>query len=141
MKQFLLLLLTLGLWSGLTEIQTIQAQFGPPGGGPPGMGGQDNRRKQEFTGVAEETPKGNGKLGGLLVDSTSGKPVEFATVALINVATNKPIDGTTSDAKGQFLMSKLAPGDYRLQYSFIGYKTRESQKITVAKGTDLNLAR
>lgn len=142
MKQLLLLLLTLGLWSGLTGTRTIQAQFGPPGGspgGPPGMGGQENRRKQEFTGVAEEAPKGNGKIAGLLVDSTSGKPVEFATIALINVATNKPIDGTTSDAKGQFLLNKLAPGDYRLQYSFIGYKTRDSKKITVAKGTDLNL--
>ncbi|AKD56319.1 outer membrane beta-barrel protein [Spirosoma radiotolerans] len=142
MKHFLLLLLTLGLWSGFTEVQIIQAQFGPPGGGPggpPGMGGQDNRRKKEFTGVADDTPKGNGKLTGLLVDSTSGKPVEFATVALINVATNKPIDGTTSDAKGQFVMNKLAPGDYRLQYSFIGYKSRESQKITVTKGTDMNL--
>lgn len=142
MKQFLLLLLTLGLWSGLTGTPTTQAQFGPPGGGPggpPGMGGQENRRKQEFTGVAEDAPKGNGKIAGLLVDSTSGKPVEFATIALINVATNKPIDGTTSDAKGQFLLNKLAPGDYRLQYSFIGYKTRDSKKITVAKGTDLNL--
>ncbi|GAB3786000.1 outer membrane beta-barrel family protein [Spirosoma horti] len=142
MKQFLLLLLTLALWSGLTETPTAQAQFGPPGGGPggpPGMGGQDNRRRKEFTGVADDTPKGNGKITGLLVDSTSGKPVEFATIALINVATNKPIDGTTSDAKGQFVISKLVPGDYRLQYSFIGYKTRESQKITVAKGTDLNL--
>jgi ferric enterobactin receptor len=139
-KQFLLLILTLGLC--LTEIQTTYAQFGPPGGGPGGpggFGGQDNRRKKEFTGVAEEAPKGNGKIAGILVDSTSGKPVEFATVALINVKTNKPIDGTTSDAKGHFALTKLAPGDYRLQYSFIGYKNLDSKPFTVAKGTDLNL--
>ena len=141
-KYFLLLLVTLGLWSGLTQTQTASAQFGPPGGGPggpPGMGGQDDRRKKEFTGVAEETPKGNGRITGMLIDSTSGKPVEFATVALINVKTNKPIDGTTSDAKGHFTLAKLAPGDYRLQYSFIGYKTRDSQPFIVAKGTDLAL--
>lgn len=143
-KQFLLLLLTLGFWTGLASIQTTYAQFGggPPGGGPGGHGGfgQDNgRKKAEFTGVAEDTPKGNGKIVGILVDSTSGKPVEFATIALMNVKTNKPIDGTTSDAKGLFSLSKLAPGEFRLQYSFIGYKTRDSQPFTIAKGTDLNL--
>ncbi len=136
-------LLLLGLWSGLTLIQTASAQFGPPGGGPGGPGGfgrpQEGRQKKEFTGVAEDAPKGNGKITGMLVDSTSGKPVEFATIALMDVKTNKPIDGTTSDAKGAFSLTKLAPGDYRLQYSFIGYKTRDSQPFTVAKGTDLKM--
>ncbi|GAB3038619.1 TonB-dependent receptor [Spirosoma pulveris] len=142
MKKQFLLLLHLAMLTSLLLPGLTYAQFGPPGGGPGGpggFGGQDNRRKKEFTGVAEETPKGNGKIAGILVDSTSGKPVEFATVALINIVTNKPIDGTTSDAKGQFSLTKLAPGDYRLQYSFIGYKTRDSQKVTVVKGTDLNL--
>jgi ferric enterobactin receptor len=138
-KRFLLALLCIGIWNTLIQPSLAQAQFGPPGGGPGGFGGQDTRRKKEFTGVTEELPKGNGKIAGLLIDSTSGKPVEFATIALINVKTNKPIDGTTSDAKGQFSMTKLAPGDYRLQYSFIGYKTRDSQPITVVKGTDMNM--
>lgn len=121
------------------------AQFGPPGGGPPGGGppgsgfGQDMKRKKEFTGLDEETPKGNGKITGLLVDSLSGKPVEFATIALMNVKTNKPIDGTTSDAKGAFTLAKLAPGEYRLQYSFIGYKNKNSDSFTIAKGTVLNM--
>ncbi len=122
------------------SISVSSAQFGPPGGGPggpPGFGGQDTRKKKEFTGVDDEAPKGNGKITGLLVDSTSGKPVEFATIALINVKTNKPIDGTTSDAKGNFVMAKLAPGDYRLQYSFIGYKNKDSRPFTIAKGTVL----
>ncbi|GAB3887375.1 TonB-dependent receptor [Spirosoma agri] len=141
-KQLLFLLLTLGLWSGLTEIRTTYAQFGPPGGGPggpPGMGQDDRRKKTEFTGTTEDAPKGNGKITGLLVDSTSGKPVEFATIALINTKTNKPIDGTTSDAKGNFSMTKLAPGNYRLQYSFIGYKNKDSQAFTIDKGTVLNM--
>jgi outer membrane receptor protein involved in Fe transport len=133
-KHFLILLLTIGL------SQTVSAQFGSPGGGAGGFGGQDLRRKkEEFTGVAEDAPKGNGKISGMLIDSVSGKPVEFATIALMNVKTNKPIDGTTSDAKGNFSLTKLAPGDYRLQYSFIGYKTRDSEPFTIAKGTDLKL--
>ncbi|GAB3557550.1 TonB-dependent receptor [Spirosoma fluminis] len=132
-----LLLLTL---CGLSlTYQPASAQFGPPGGGPPSFGGQDNRRNKEFTGVADDTPKGNGKVTGVLVDSTSGKPVEFATVALISMKTNKPIDGTTSDDKGNFTLNKLAAGEYRLQYSFIGYKNRDSKPFTIAKGTELNM--
>lgn len=120
------------------------AQMGPPPGGgapggQPGFGGQDDRRTKEFTGLADETPKGNGKVTGILVDSTTGKPVEYATIALMNTKTNMPIDGTTSDANGRFSLAKLAPGAYRFHYSFIGYKNRESQPFTVAKGTDLNL--
>jgi len=132
-----LLLLTLGLGSSLTN--TAVAQFGGPPGGGPGFGGNNDRQKKEFTGVADDAPKGNGKLTGVLIDSTSGKPVEFATIALISTKTNKPVDGTTSDAKGAFSMSKLAPGDYRLQYSFIGYKNTDSKPFIIGKGTEINM--
>ena len=124
--------LLVGLW------QSVAAQFGPPGGGPGGFGTTE-RQKKEFTGVADEQPKGNGRIFGVLVDSLSGRPVEFATVALINVKTSKPVDGTTSDAKGAFALTRLAPGDYRLQYSFIGYKTHDSAPFTIASRTDINL--
>ena len=132
-----LLLVTLFL---LVQVTVSLAQFGPPGGGPGGPGGGfDEKKKTDIMALSQDVPKGNGKITGLLVDSTSGKPVEFATVALIDVKTNKPIDGTTSDAKGKFLLSKLAPGNYRLQYSFIGYKNLDSAPFAVVKGTDLNM--
>ncbi|CCH53740.1 TonB-dependent receptor [Fibrisoma limi BUZ 3] len=136
-KLFCLLLLSTSLL--LPSIS--RAQFGPPpGGGPPGgFGGQDDRRKKEFTGLTDDTPKGNAKIAGLLTDSTTGKPVEYATIALLNAQTGKPIDGTTTDAKGRFTLPKLAPGTYRLQYSFIGYTTRESQPIKLDRNTDLAL--
>lgn len=51
-------LITALLFTGPTA---VLAQFGPlPSGSPGGFGNQDNgRKKQEFTGLAEETPKGN----------------------------------------------------------------------------------
>lgn len=120
-KHILSLLLTIGFWSGLAQVQSTNAQFGLPDGGPGGVGygGQDSSCKKEFTGVVDDRPKG--KVVGIRVGSTSGKPVEFAKGAFMNVKTNKPIDGTTSDAKGHFALTKLTPGEYRLQYSFIGY--------------------
>ncbi len=126
------------------------AQFGPPpgggSGGPPGggFGGQSGDRPKKTFGAGEnsldnQAARGNGKISGLLIDSTTNKPVEYATVALLNAQTGKPIDGTTSDGRGRFTLTKLAPGDYRLQYSFIGYQTRESALLTVKRGSDLGI--
>ncbi|GAB4038421.1 TonB-dependent receptor [Spirosoma gilvum] len=139
MKTTLLILLVL-----ITS--TTFAQFGPggPGGRPGGPGGQDGfGQKKETTFIpgtdTDDKPKGNGKIAGILMDSTTNKPVEYATIALINTQTNKPIDGTTADDKGRFSLTKLAPGTYKLQYSFIGYKTRTSAPITIVKGSDSNV--
>ncbi|TAE25408.1 MAG: TonB-dependent receptor [Cytophagales bacterium] len=140
---------TLGLFL-IGSVSTTFAQFGPPGGGgggyggggygrQPGGGSDDRKNKTDILTMSQDMPKGNGKIAGVLVDSTSGRPVEFATIALIDTKTNKPVDGTTSDLNGKFFLGKLAPGSFRLQYSFIGYKTIDSAPITIAKGTDLNV--
>ena len=117
------------------------AQFPGGGGRSGGFGSPDGERPNRATPTfeSESTPKGNGKIAGVLMDSTSGKPVEFATVALLNAQTNKPIDGTTSDDKGKFSLNKLAPGKYQLLISFIGYKDQKTALLTVQRGTDLNL--
>lgn len=127
---------------------TAFAQFGPGGGGgrPGGFGPGgpgDFGQKKEKTFIpgtdTDDKPKGNGKIAGILQDSTTNKPVEYATIALISTQTNKPIDGTTADDKGRFSLNKLAPGTYKLQYSFIGYKSRTSAPITIAKSSDINV--
>lgn len=127
------------------------AQFGPPGGGgggmggPPGMGGfrqgqQDSKKTKEFVpGADSNTPKGSAKLSGVLTDSTSGKPVEYATIALIDATTGKPIDGGVSDGQGKFSLKNLPAGTFRLQYSFIGYQTRNAGPIQLEKNTDMKL--
>ncbi|RYF71536.1 MAG: TonB-dependent receptor, partial [Cytophagaceae bacterium] len=103
--------------------------------------GQDDRKKKEFVpGVdAPETPKGSAKLSGVLTDSVTNQPVEYATVALINATTGKPVDGAISDGRGKFNLKNLPEGEFKLQYSFIGYQTRNSAPIKLAKNTDLNL--
>lgn len=131
-------LLTTVLIAG--SLSVSYAQMGPGGGGPPGFGGQQERQKKEFVpGVSDDTPKGNARISGIIVDSSATTPVEFASVALISQKTGKPIDGTVADAKGKFTLSKIAAGDYRLQYTFIGYKTIESKAIKLDKNSDLNV--
>ncbi|MCE7067989.1 TonB-dependent receptor [Dyadobacter sp. CY326] len=119
------------------------AQF--PGGGGGGFGGNrggGNDRPQRQTvipGTAEDTPKGNGRIKGFLVDSASKKPVEFASLALVDVKTNNPIDGTTTDEKGAFELTKVASGNFKILISFIGYKTKTINDIKIDRKTELDL--
>ncbi len=120
------------------------AQF--PGGGPGGRsGGNDDirRSRQDQPGApaaeAEAAPKGNAKLTGYVVDSSVTKAVEFASVALYSKATNKPVDGATADEKGKFSLTRLAAGDYKLLISFIGFKTKTVDNLTLVKGQTLDL--
>lgn len=73
-----------------------------------------------FTALAQ----GNSKITGTVSDSTSGKPVEFATIALNDPTTNKPVDGTIADDQGKFTLTKVADGNYIISISFIGFDTK-----------------
>ena len=83
--------------------------------------------------------KGNSKISGVVADSIGNKGIEFASIALFSVSDNKPVDGTTADESGKFSMSKIAPGNYRLLISFIGYKDKAINNIKVEKGKDVEL--
>ncbi|NIJ55243.1 TonB-dependent receptor domain-containing protein [Dyadobacter arcticus] len=127
---------------------TAFAQFpggGGGGGGRPGGGGGDfqrggdRQRQTVIPGTAEDTPKGTGKIKGILIDSLSKKPVEFAALALVDIKTNTPIDGTTTDEKGEFAMTKVASGNFKILISFIGYKTKTIKDVKIDRRTELDL--
>ncbi len=88
--------------------------------------------------IVPET-KGNGIIKGTIVDSTSGKPVEFASIALVDVTTKKPIDGTIADEKGAFTLTKLPEGDFRLLISFVGYREKTVARLKLDRRQELNL--
>lgn len=120
--------------------------YGRPGGGGGGMDGDrrtrsntDSRTPGNLLDQPAPTPKGNGKISGLLLDSASSKPVEYATVALINQKTGKPIDGTTADDKGRFTLSKIAPGDYSIQATFLGFQNKTIKDVHIDKNSDIQI--
>ena len=87
-----------------------------------------------------DDPKGNGKIQGTVMDTDTNQPVEFANVALLDPATEKPIDGAVADDKGKFIIPKVAPGTYSVAISFIGYETQTIKSVTVEdKRDDVNL--
>ena len=56
-------------------------------------------------------------IKGIVKDAANGEPVSFANVVIWNT-----IEGTVTDSLGRFEITEVAPGSYRLQASFIGYK-------------------
>jgi outer membrane receptor protein involved in Fe transport len=75
-----------------------------------------------------------GSLQGAVLDSASRQPVAYATVVLLSPApADKPITGVKTDEQGQFALTALAAGSFRLRVSFVGYSTR-TQSVTVMTG-------
>ena len=100
----------------LSAISQIPGGFGSFGAAP--------KKETVIPGTAQSGTKGSAKIIGFLLDSTDSKPVEFATLALINTKTNKPVDGTVADGVGKFTLNKVAVGSYKIVVSFIGYETK-----------------
>ncbi len=121
----------------LLTLSAASAQF-------PGMGGNQPTRTA-IPGTADDTsPKGTARISGTVVDSTTGKPVEFASVALLNRATNKPIDGTVADEKGRFVLTKVITGEFSVLVSFVGYRNQIVRTVNITKSGqqfDLGLIR
>jgi outer membrane receptor protein involved in Fe transport len=86
-----------------------------------------------------EVAKGNGKITGIVIDSLDNVPVQFATIALNNPETGKPIDGTIADEKGKFTLSKVPNGSFDVVISFVGYQTKTFPVTIAEKKDDINL--
>ncbi len=123
-KLNLLLLLILG------TLSATFAQF--PGGGGGGMrsGGFPGTGQQQQQIPQEEIPRGSAKISGKLVDSTTSKAVEFASVAVYD-KNNKVVDGAMTDMNGAFTVKNLAKGTYKVVGSFIGYKNAVVSKVEI----------
>ncbi len=113
-----------------TLLTSVKAQF-PMGGIP---------SQKSIPGTAtDQSPKGNAKIIGFVVDSSVTKAVEFANIALYNKTTGKAIDGTVADEKGKFVLNKVVEGEYQLLISFIGFKNKTIDNIKLTKGQELEL--
>ncbi len=67
-----------------------------------------------------------GTISGEILDEASGEPLEG--VQVIIVGTTK---GAISNAHGEFMLVNLQPGNYDLQFQFIGYKLHIQTGVSV----------
>lgn len=85
--------------------------------------------------------KGIGSIEGILLDTLSKKPVEFATVALVKKLTDAIVDGTVIDEKGNFEIKDIPDGEYYLDFGFLGYQSKRSGTVTIANGAKIRLGK
>ena len=71
----------------------------------------------------------NGEITGQLIDSISGHPLEYATVALFKHGISQPVNGSVTDGTGHFSFSDLELTDYELVASFLGYAKKTAAKV------------
>ncbi|MBC3788725.1 TonB-dependent receptor domain-containing protein [Spirosoma utsteinense] len=129
MKTKILLLATSLLTASL--FTPAQAQF-PMGGG--------TAQPKALPGTAgDQSPKGTARITGSVVDSTQAKAIEFASIALYNKTTGKAVDGTVADDKGKFALTKLVAGDYRVLITFVGFRNKTIESLTLANGQSLDV--
>jgi len=62
-------------------------------------------------------------ISGVLIDSTSKQPIEFASVAIYKLPDTVLVTGAITNSKGKFVLNNLKSGKYILKSSFVGYQT------------------
>ena len=80
-----------------------------------------------FTGLQMIRAQQTYSIKGIVKDATNGEPVSFANVVIWNT-----IEGTVTDSIGQFEITGVSPGSYRLQASFIGYKPTVTAEFRIS---------
>ncbi len=87
-------------------------------------------------------PAVTGRITGIILDSLTRIPIDYATVSLGRAGSTKSTNGALTDEKGSFKVENISAGVYRLTIAFLGYQTKviDSVKTTPAK-PDLNLGR
>jgi len=75
--------------------------------------------------------QGSGIVSGIIIEKSSGKPLEFATVVIRSNSDSTLTQGTVTGKKGEFTIDKLAFGEYKIVYSFIGFEKIETSVFSI----------
>lgn len=72
-----------------------------------------------------------GHVKGTVVDSKSNEPVQFANVILKHAKDSSFVMGTVSGNTGEFILPNVKDGNYYLVVTYVGYKNKTVNNITV----------
>ncbi|MFB6457991.1 TonB-dependent receptor domain-containing protein [Chitinophaga sp. Hz27] len=79
-----------------------------------------------------------GSLYGKLIDAQTGKPVEYASVAVLK-ADSSVLTGMLSKPNGDFAFETLPMGKYILRINFIGYETFFKSAVLAPKASNVDV--
>ncbi|MBO4402154.1 MAG: outer membrane beta-barrel protein [Bacteroidales bacterium] len=120
MKRVICLLCLLPLFMAVAEAQP-EGRPNPSGGRPSGMPKERNASSGREQ-ASSRNLTGECKLRGVLEDSESGEPLEYANVGLLFLKDSAFLKATVTDEKGTFEMTRLPEGEFLLRATSVGYE-------------------
>jgi len=72
-------------------------------------------------------------LSGVILDSATRQPVEYATISLFKEGSSKTVNGALSNAQGKFKMEVSQTGSFNLLVESIGYLPYKLYEIRIDK--------
>jgi ferric enterobactin receptor len=76
-----------------------------------------------------------GKITGKIIDANTKAAIDYATVSIYQLGSEKPTGGTITDNRGNFTLDKLADGQYRVVVNFIGYQAYTAGPFSIKQST------
>jgi ferric enterobactin receptor len=80
-----------------------------------------------------EKTNAKAKIIGNVTDSSTGLPLEYATITLIKHSESKARNGATTDSLGNFVVTDVRPGTFRIVVEFIDYSPFIINNVIVQK--------
>jgi outer membrane receptor protein involved in Fe transport len=82
---------------------------------------------------AQTVNKATGKISGRVVDAQTGDPIEYTSIRLFTQDQNKLVNGVIADSKGNFKLTNVLDGKYKVVIDFLGYQKIEKSNVIVNK--------
>ncbi|WP_295653615.1 outer membrane beta-barrel family protein [uncultured Mucilaginibacter sp.] len=81
-----------------------------------------------------------GRIQGVVLDSITKKPLDYATIALFRSGGKVPLNGILTDEKGVFKLNNVKIGKYKVVITFIGYPSKTVDPVvTTQSKPDFNM--
>jgi len=84
-----------------------------------------------FSAKAQSAAGNGGSITGKVIDAATKEPVDYATISIYKQGAASPFDGTTTDPKGNFKITNVSPGDYKVTIDFLGYTRQTVAHVVV----------
>ena len=77
-----------------------------------------------------------GVLQGVIIDSSTSKPIEYASISLVNLEDNELVTGGLTNKDGFLFIEEIPLGKYAAVIEYIGYQKKEISPINLFPGTN-----
>jgi outer membrane cobalamin receptor len=75
--------------------------------------------------------KNTGSIKGIVVEKSTGNPLESAVVRVLDITDSSVVDGASTDNTGSFIISDIPDGLYTVKISYIGYSTAIENNVMI----------